>query len=80
MQPYFKSMYGAIVPFSNVIAMTVVDITSNDLMKYKTLLLSGAEISKFTFNDLIDHDEQIRNYKTWLVDQYQRSSNVNCIR
>lgn len=75
MQPYFKSMYGAIVPFSSVLAMT-----ADTAKRYNIALLSGAEVPRFTFNDLIDHDTQIRNYETWLVDQYQRSSNVNCIR
>lgn len=77
MQPFFKSTYGSIVPFSSILAITV--IGSSSVKKYNVKLLSGIEITTFTFNNLIDHDEQIKNYETWLTNQYQRSSNANCI-
>ena len=77
MQPFFKSTYGSIIPFSSILAMTA---TGTDSYKqYNVKLFSGTEISTFTFNSLIDHDEQIKNYETWLIDQYQRSSNANYI-
>lgn len=76
MQPFFKSTYGSIIPFSSILAMTVTD---SNRIKYNVKLFSGTEISTFTFNNVIDHDEQIKNYETWLVDQYLRSSNANYI-
>lgn len=78
MQPFFKSTYGSIVPFSSILAMTVTG--SSNVKQYNVKLLSGVEITTFTFNNLIDHDEQIKNYETWLTNQYQRSSNANHIR
>ena len=78
MQPFFKSTYGSIVPFSSILAMTVTG--SSSVKQYKVKLLSGVEITTFTFSSLIDHDEQIKNYETWLTNQYQRSSNANHIR
>ena len=74
MQPYFKSIYGAIIPFSSVLA-----IKSYGIRKYDILLLSGIEVPNFTFSDRVDYDAQIYNYETWLVEQNQRSSNVNYI-
>ena len=76
MQPFFKSTYGSIIPFSSILAMTVTD---SNRIKYNVKLFSGTEISTFTFNNVIDHDEQIKNYETWLVDQYLRNSNANYI-
>ena len=76
MQPFFKSTYGSIIPFSSILAMTVTD---SNRIKYNVKLFSGTEISTFTFNNIIDHDEQIKNYETWLVDQCLRNSNANYI-
>lgn len=78
MQPFFKSTYGSIVPFSSILAMTVTG--SSSVKQYNVKLLSGVEITTFTFSNPRDHDEQIKNYETWLVNQYQRSSNANHIR
>lgn len=76
MLPYFKSTYGSIIPFSSILSMTVTD---SNRIKYNVKLSSGAEVSTFTFNNIVDHDEQIKSYETWLIDQYQRSSNANHI-
>ena len=76
MQPFFKSTYGSIVPFSSILAMTATG-SSSSVKQYNVKLLSGGEVATFTFNNLIDHDEQIKNYETWLVNQYQRSLNEN---
>lgn len=77
MLPYFKSTYGSIIPFSSILSMTATG--SNSVKQYNVKLSSGAEISTFTFNNVIDHDEQIKNYETWLVGQYIRNSNANYI-
>lgn len=77
MLPFFKSTYVSIIPFSSILGMTVTG--SSSVKQYNVKLSSGTEIATFTFSCIIDHDEQIKNYETWLVDQYQRSSNANHI-
>ena len=61
MNYYFESMYGTIIPYTEIS-----HITSNTFVVIDITTIGGIVIPKFTFKSEEDKNTQISNYKSYI--------------
>lgn len=65
MQPFFKSIYGSIVPFNSIIG---VSMNNNNAIEFKLIYQTSLTLQ---FKDLTDKEIQLKNYEDYLTNQYK---------
>ena len=65
MQPFFRSTYGSIVPFSSIIG---VSMNNNNAIEFKLIYQTSLTLQ---FKDPTDKETQLKNYENYLINQYK---------